>query len=76
MDKRCNGVKDCATGNDETDCSALFFHVHQNNSFQVSHTSGFLHRNWKGNWFPVCVDLKSDAWAKEACLEELGYLPA
>lgn len=41
-------------------------------SFQVSHTEGYLHRNFKGRWYPVCSNpLK---WAVEACEAELGHL--
>ncbi|KAK6628111.1 hypothetical protein RUM44_010593 [Polyplax serrata] len=76
LNKRCDGVRDCAIGNDENDCSALFPHIQTNNSYQVSHASGYLHRNWKGDWFPVCVDVSYDQWAKEACLGEIGYLPS
>lgn len=38
----------------------------------VSYTEGFLHRNYKGRWFPVCNEPLD--WAKEACEAELGDL--
>lgn len=38
----------------------------------VSYTEGFLHRNYKGKWYPVCDNpLK---WAREACESEIGPL--
>lgn len=40
----------------------------------VSFTEGFLHRNYKGKWYPVCDNpLK---WAREACESEIGALDA
>lgn len=40
----------------------------------VSYTEGFLHRNYKGKWYPVCENpLK---WAREACESEVGPLEA
>lgn len=40
----------------------------------VSYTEGFLHRNYKGKWYPVCDNpLK---WAREACESEIGALHA
>lgn len=75
LNKRCDGKIDCASEADEKECTALYFGIHGNGSYYIPQTSGFLHRNWKGEWFPVCVDLFNDNWAKEACQADLGYLP-
>lgn len=40
-------------------------------SHQVSYTDGFLYRNFKGKWYPVCRN--PDAWAKTACEAEVGH---
>lgn len=33
--------------------------------FKVSNSLGFLHRNYKGKWYPVCTN--AEYWANEAC---------
>lgn len=38
----------------------------------VSYSEGFLHRNFKGKWYPVCHN--PDKWAAEACESEIGPL--
>lgn len=39
-------------------------------SYMVSYSEGFLHRNYKGKWYPVCNN--PEKWAKEACEAETG----
>lgn len=38
----------------------------------VPQTQGFLHRNYKGNWYPVCEN--GLQWARQACEAEIGDL--
>jgi len=40
--------------------------------FPVSYTSGFLHRNWRGKWYPTCSKIKD--WAVAVCQSEVGPL--
>ena len=40
--------------------------------FPVSYTSGFLHRNWHGKWYPTCSKIKD--WAVAVCQSEVGPL--
>lgn len=40
----------------------------------ISHTEGYLHHNYKGQWYPVCQD--ATKWAQEACDAELGDFEA
>lgn len=39
-------------------------------AYSSVHTSGILHRNWRGKWYPVCS--RPDTWAMEVCDSELG----
>lgn len=36
----------------------------------VSATVGFLYRNFKGRWYPVCRN--PELWANEVCKSEAG----
>lgn len=38
--------------------------------FKVSNIVGFLHRNYRGTWYPVCSN--GEMWAKEACTNQMG----
>lgn len=38
----------------------------------VSYTEGYLHRNFRGKWYPVCS--RPDRWAADACRSEIGSL--
>lgn len=38
----------------------------------VSYTEGYLHRNYRGVWYPVCEN--PIKWAREACAAESGPL--
>lgn len=38
----------------------------------VSYSEGFLHKNYRGKWYPAC--LAPEQWAKEACEAEAGTL--
>lgn len=40
--------------------------------FPVSYTSGVLHRNWRGKWYPTCSRIKG--WAIAVCEAEVGPL--
>lgn len=44
----------------------FFFQIFQ--SYFVSFTEGFLQKNFKGIWYPVCRD--GMQWAKKACKAE------
>lgn len=71
MEQRCDNIKQCEiTGKDEEDCSALSDKVGNLPQFKVSNAVGFLHRNYKGKWFPVCFG--SEWWADEVCKVEAG----
>ncbi|XP_066994121.2 serine protease nudel [Anabrus simplex] len=72
LSKRCDDIHDCPNGKDEIDCSLLGDTVAQHKTFLVSYSSGFLHRNWQGHWYPVCTN--ADMWARNACEAEVGPL--
>ncbi|XP_068631440.1 serine protease nudel [Battus philenor] len=70
--QRCNNVGDCTNHKDEIDCSLLAPSLHKKPLFAVSNTEGFLHRNFKGNWYPVCKN--PYMWAHDACRRETGLI--
>ncbi|XP_026666589.1 serine protease nudel-like isoform X2 [Ceratina calcarata] len=71
MSKRCDGIKHCANGRDEMECNILTSsHIEGKNVFIIGHTDGYLHKNFKGQWYPVCMAVES--WAKDACASEIG----
>lgn len=41
-------------------------------SYLVSSTEGYLHRNFKGRWYPVCRN--GMHWARKACEAEIDHL--
>ncbi|CAK1598802.1 unnamed protein product [Parnassius mnemosyne] len=71
-DQRCNNVADCPNHKDEIDCSLLAPSLHKKPLFAVSNTEGFLHRNFKGTWYPVCKN--PYMWAHDACRRETGLI--
>ncbi|XP_043512078.1 serine protease nudel-like isoform X2 [Frieseomelitta varia] len=69
--QRCDGVRQCANGKDETDCNVLTPSYNEGNKvFTIGYTEGYLHKNYKGQWYPVCTAI--DAWVKDACVSEIG----
>lgn len=70
--ERCDGMQNCLNGKDEQDCSILVKNVGPPSNYLVSYAEGFLHRNYKGRWYPVCDEPM--AWAREACEQEIGPL--
>ncbi|XP_065211833.1 serine protease nudel [Planococcus citri] len=71
MEKRCDNVRDCSNGKDEKDCELLADEVTSHDTFLISYNTGYLHRNWKGIWYPVCKDIAS-YFSTSACKSELG----
>nr|XP_018909286.1 PREDICTED: serine protease nudel [Bemisia tabaci]XP_018909287.1 PREDICTED: serine protease nudel [Bemisia tabaci]XP_018909288.1 PREDICTED: serine protease nudel [Bemisia tabaci] len=72
IEKRCDTVRDCLNGKDEQECSILTETVEQDQDFLVSYSKGFLHRNYRGHWYPVCPWNVYSRWAVEACQLEVG----
>ncbi|KAK9881867.1 hypothetical protein WA026_018066 [Henosepilachna vigintioctopunctata] len=71
IEQRCDGVRNCdVTGKDEDDCSILTDHMGESNPIKVSNAVGFLHRNFKGKWYPTCFG--SELWAMDVCKTEAG----
>lgn len=69
MSQRCDGIKQCEiTGRDEEDCSILTNHIGHQSMYKISNAVGFLHRNFKGKWYPTCFDY----FAPEVCKTEAG----
>nr|CAI5852171.1 unnamed protein product [Callosobruchus analis] len=69
--QRCDNVRQCEmTGKDEEDCSILSDHVGSQPRIKISNAVGFLHRNWKGKWYPTCFGFEK--WASDACKVEAG----
>lgn len=71
LSQRCDGIRQCEiTGRDEDDCSILTDHIGEANPMKISNAAGFLHRNYKGKWYPTCFG--SEVWALEVCKVEAG----
>ncbi|XP_058066271.1 serine protease nudel [Anopheles bellator] len=70
--ERCDGVDHCLSRKDEQDCSMLVRDLGHYLAYSVPHTSGVLHRNHRGKWYPVCRN--AVRWAREACEAEVGPL--
>lgn len=68
--ERCDGVEQCLNGKDEKDCTVLVKEIGPPTAYTISYSEGFLHRNHRGKWFPVCDD--QGVWAQEACDAEIG----
>ncbi|KAJ6641084.1 Serine protease nudel [Pseudolycoriella hygida] len=69
---KCDGFENCLNGKDEEDCSMITRTVGQQLSYMVSYTEGYLHRNFRGVWYPVCENPRK--WAMHACEAECGIL--
>ncbi|KAH1029281.1 hypothetical protein HUJ05_002542 [Dendroctonus ponderosae] len=71
LSQRCDGIKQCEiTGKDEMDCSILADRLGNFPINKVSNSVGFLHRNFKGKWYPTCYG--TELWAAEVCQVEAG----
>ncbi|XP_063244111.1 uncharacterized protein LOC134543168 isoform X2 [Bacillus rossius redtenbacheri] len=70
VEKRCDGVRHCRNGKDELDCALLADAMVQPENFFISYAEGFLHRNWRGAWYPVCSFDK--VWVEAACDADAG----
>lgn len=68
--ERCDGVEKCFNGKDEKDCTILVKEIGPPTAYTVSYSEGYLHRNYRGQWFPVCDD--QGVWAREICEAEIG----
>ncbi|XP_015184626.1 PREDICTED: serine protease nudel-like [Polistes dominula] len=70
IDKRCDGTTNCLNGKDEEDCNLILpTFINNMNVNVVSYTEGYLHKNYKGTWYPVVS--KEMSFAEEACRNEL-----
>uniref|UniRef100_A0A182NKP3 Peptidase S1 domain-containing protein n=1 Tax=Anopheles dirus TaxID=7168 RepID=A0A182NKP3_9DIPT len=70
--ERCDGFDNCLNRKDEQDCTMLVRDLGHYLAYSVPHSSGVLHRNHRGKWYPVCGNPVQ--WAREACESELGPL--
>ncbi|XP_011695705.1 PREDICTED: serine protease nudel isoform X2 [Wasmannia auropunctata] len=70
LSQRCDGIMQCPNGKDEVDCNTLLEYIGPNDIFSVGYTQGYLHKNVRGQWYPVCS--KSFTWAEDACESEIG----
>ncbi|XP_070512102.1 serine protease nudel isoform X2 [Cardiocondyla obscurior] len=71
LSQRCDGKEQCPNGKDEHDCDILLEkHMDSNDIFMVGYTEGYLHKNVRGQWYPVCS--KTLSWAIFACASEIG----
>ncbi|XP_063702432.1 serine protease nudel [Culicoides brevitarsis] len=70
LNDRCDGIRNCFNGKDERDCNVIVKNLGGYLSHQVSYSDGFLYRNFKGKWYPVCRN--PALWAREACHAEVG----
>lgn len=71
LKERCDGIAQCPTGKDEKGCSTLVEHFGKHVGLQVGRTSGFLYRNYRSKWYPVCSN--AEVWAKDICNSESGH---
>ncbi|XP_022825426.1 serine protease nudel isoform X1 [Spodoptera litura] len=71
-EQRCNNVVDCPNHKDELECNMLAPSLLKKPLFAISNTEGFLHRNFKGDWYAVCKN--PYMWAHDACRRETGVI--
>ncbi|KAJ8733246.1 hypothetical protein PYW08_001544 [Mythimna loreyi] len=71
-EQRCNNVVDCPNHKDEVECNMLAPSLLKKPLFAISNTEGFLHRNFKGDWYAVCKN--PYMWAHDACRRETGLI--
>ncbi|KAM7355778.1 serine protease nudel isoform 2-T2 [Cochliomyia hominivorax] len=69
--EKCDGFTNCLNGKDEMECSLIVNDVAHHMSHSVSTSEGFLYRNYRGDWYPVCNN--GEQWALEACKNEGGF---
>lgn len=71
MEQRCDNIRQCEiTGKDEEDCSVLTDYIGNQLQYRISNAAGYLHRNYKGRWYPTCFG--SEDWAEDVCKIEAG----
>ncbi|XP_050073199.1 serine protease nudel [Anopheles maculipalpis] len=68
--EKCDGFDNCLNRKDEQDCTMLVRNLGHYLAYSVPHSSGVLHRNYRGKWYPVCNN--PSQWAREACDAEVG----
>ncbi|XP_073841369.1 serine protease nudel [Musca autumnalis] len=68
--EKCDGFRNCLNGRDEMDCSIIVNDVTHHMSHSASSSEGYLYRNHRGEWYPVCNN--GENWALEACKNEGG----
>ncbi|XP_053603895.1 serine protease nudel isoform X2 [Plodia interpunctella] len=71
-EQRCNNIVDCPNQRDEFECNSLSPILHRKPLFAISNTEGYLYRNFRGDWFPVCKN--PYMWAHDACRRETGLI--
>ncbi|XP_060801901.1 serine protease nudel [Amyelois transitella] len=71
-EQRCNNIIDCPNHRDEFECNSLSPSLHKKPLFAISNTEGFLHRNFRGDWYAVCKN--PYMWAHDACRRETGLI--
>ncbi|XP_063992625.1 serine protease nudel isoform X2 [Diachasmimorpha longicaudata] len=73
MTQRCDGITQCPNNRDEIECTMLTQSMATDQDVLLTgYLTGFLHKNHKGKWYPVCV--ASHQWAIDACAAETGTL--
>ncbi|KAH8365787.1 hypothetical protein KR093_004396 [Drosophila rubida] len=70
--ERCDGFQNCFNGRDELHCNMLVTDVTHHMSYAASASEGFLYRNFRGDWYPVCNN--GDKWAAAACEKDAANL--
>uniref|UniRef100_A0A0A9X779 Serine protease nudel n=1 Tax=Lygus hesperus TaxID=30085 RepID=A0A0A9X779_LYGHE len=69
---RCDDVAQCPNKKDEMDCTLLTDHLGPK-EILVSYGRGYLHRNLRGIWYPVCTqNIIQSHLAQSACTAEFG----